>query len=122
MSANLDGGLTAKTMTAAATGGATDTYTYTPTSANSRTSMLWAQNFYYFVATSSSTTLTFTSTTASAFGPALDNVSITETAATGAMCKDGGWKTMYDGSGNLFRNQGACVSFYATSGAVPIGN
>ena len=32
-----------------------------------------------------------------------------------------GWKTMFDASGNSFRNQGACVSFYAKSGATPIG-
>ena len=45
-----------------------------------------------------------------------------QAAATGAGCKDDGWRTMSDASGNPFKNQGACVSFYAKSGATPIGN
>ena len=69
---------------------------------------------YTFKATGTATTLTFTSTTAGAFGPALDNVRITETLATGADCKKGGWQTMVDRYGTAFRNQGDCVSFYAT--------
>ena len=48
------------------------------------------------------------------FGPALDNVVITETLATGADCKKGGWQTMVDSTGTSFRNQGDCVSYYAT--------
>ena len=56
----------------------------------------------------------------------IDNVIVTQVATTGASCKDGGWATnnYIDGSGNAvtFKNQGQCVSYFATSGAVPIGN
>ena len=55
-------------------------------------------------------------------GPALDDVTTTETVVGGAQCKSGGWKTMDDADGTPFKNQGDCVSFYATSGATPIGN
>ena len=58
--------------------------------------MKWQCRMYTFKATSSSTTLTFTSTTAGAFGPALDQVVVTETAATGANCKDDGWRNMFE--------------------------
>ena len=52
-------------------------------------------------------------------GPALDNVVVTETAATAATkddCKNDGWKTMKDRLGNGFKNQGDCVSYFATDG------
>ena len=113
-----------KTLTITANGGQPGYYSFdTSVYGNTHSSMDWQVEGYSFVATNSSTTLTFTSTTPGAFGPALDNVTVTQEAtATGAMCKDGGWKAMYDASGNLFKNQGQCVSFYATSGAVPIGN
>ncbi len=69
---------------------------------------------YTFKATGTETTLSFASTTDGAFGPAIDNIVITETLATGANCKNSGWKTMVDSAGTSFRNQGDCVSFYAT--------
>ena len=50
------------------------------------------------------------------WGPALDNVEITETAAAGADCRKNGWKAMVDSVGGAFKNQGDCVSFYATGG------
>ena len=31
-------------------------------------------------------------------------------------CKDGGWKNMLDSKGNHFKNQGDCVSYFATGG------
>jgi len=31
-------------------------------------------------------------------------------------CKNGGWKTLTDGLGNAFKNQGDCVSYVATKG------
>ncbi len=112
-----------KTLNVSATGAQTETYSFdTSTFGNSLGDMMWKTEGYSFVASGSNTTLTFASTTAGAFGPALDAVAVTETATTGASCKDGGWKAMTDNLGNLFKNQGACVSFYATSGAVPIGN
>jgi hypothetical protein len=60
--------------------------------------------------------LTFTSTTAGAFGPALDNVVVTEVVPTKNDCKDGGWVSMIDNQGNSFKNQGDCVSYFATGG------
>ena len=44
----------------------------------------------------------------------IDNVSVTETIAPGAVCKNSGWKAMVDKTGTSFRNQGDCVSYYAT--------
>jgi choice-of-anchor C domain-containing protein len=122
LAGNPDGGPAIKTLWVSATGTAAQSYTF-DTTGHTDTSMGWVQDGYSFVATSNSTTLTFAADpgNTSNNGPALDNVTMTATAVTGGQCKDGGWKTMYDGSGTLFRNQGACVSFYATSGAVPIG-
>ena len=78
--------------------------------------MGWTDAGYSFVANGSSTTITFTSTTQSVSGPTVDDIRITETVATGASCKNSGWKTMHDSVGNSFKNQGDCVSFYATEG------
>jgi hypothetical protein len=75
---------------------------------------VWAHKTYTFVAKSTTTTLSFTSITSGGYGPALDNISVTETLATGANCKKDGWKTMTDSAGTSFRNQGDCVSYYAT--------
>jgi len=76
--------------------------------------MNWASKDFPFVAKSTQTTLTFTSTTGSGWGPAIDNIAITQTLATGANCKKGGWESMVDREGTHFRNQGDCVSYYAT--------
>ena len=78
--------------------------------------MNWTPETYTFLATSASTTLSFVSTTAGAFGPAIDNVVITETVPTKSDCKDGGWQAMIDNAGNHFKNQGDCVSYFATGG------
>lgn len=122
LSGNPQGGPAAKTLTVSATGTAPMSYTFdTSVAQNTVTDMKWAAKSYSFVATSASTVLTFTSTTpASAYGPALDNVVVTEAAsgngATKASCKKGGWKIMTDSAGHHFKNQGDCVSFYATGG------
>jgi choice-of-anchor C domain-containing protein len=121
LSGNPAGGPAVKTLDVSATGGTTTGYTHDTTGTDLGT-MVWTPETYEFVATSASTTLTFNSTTASAFGPALDNVVVTETAppapppATAPDCKDGGWQTMTDTAGNSFKNQGDCVSFFATKG------
>ena len=81
--------------------------------------MNWTPETYTFLATSASTTLSFVSTTAGAFGPAIDNVVITETVPTKSDCKDGGWQAMIDNAGNHFKNQGDCVSYFATGGQEP---
>ena len=105
-----------KDMTVQATGGLANTYHY-----DTLTATGWADQAYSFKATGANTTLSFGSTIAGAFGPAIDAVTITETVATGAQCKNDGYLNMVDASGVTFKNQGACVSFYAKSGATPIG-
>lgn len=124
MSGNPNCGAGDKTMTVQATGGPTTSYTYTVPSGMNNGDMTWTKEGYSFRATASTSTLTFTSTTPNSnCGPALDAVSVTQTAATGAMCKDGGWQSMLNPDTlAAFKNQGACVSYYATSGAVPIGS
>ncbi len=85
-----------KTMTVDAAG-TTQAYTYnTATNGTTFADMKWAAKTFTFVAKSTSTTLTFTSTTGSGWGPAIDNVVITQTLATGADCKKDGWQTMVD--------------------------
>jgi choice-of-anchor C domain-containing protein len=129
LSGNPDGAPAAKTLTLSATGGSTTTYTFdTGIAGNNKADMKWSTKTYSFVATSATTVLTFTSTTASAYGPALDSVVVTEKGANGngtgtgagggpgAKCKDGGWRTMSDSHGNRFKNQGDCVSNFATGG------
>ncbi len=89
--------------------------------------MKWTPEEYTFTASSSATTLTFAADTANTgpCGPALADVTVTPLASpTGAQCKDGGWQSMVDPSNNYqpFKNQGDCVSYYAVSGATPIGS
>jgi choice-of-anchor C domain-containing protein len=110
-------------VSATATGAAPQPYTF-DTSGTSTSSMGWAPEGYSFVAVSDTTTLTFAADpgNASNCGAAIASVSLTETAATGAQCKDGGWRTMFEPNGTPFKNQGDCVSYYATSGRTPIGS
>ncbi len=69
-----------KVLRASATGVASQDFTYdTSTKLNSLVDMKWEANVYSFTATTTNTTLTFASQIGGAFGPALDNVSITET-------------------------------------------
>ena len=108
-----------KNLTVSATGATSASYTF-DTTGHSTTSMGWTLKEYAFSATSADTLLTFTSLTTTSAGPALDNIVVTETAASsstsgpGAACKLGAWKTMTDKAGHQFRNQGDCVSYYAT--------
>jgi choice-of-anchor C domain-containing protein len=119
LSGNSNGGQAVKTLIVSATGTAPATYTF-DASAISNSAMGWRQEGYSFVATSATTTLTFASgDTAGAFGPALDNVVVVETVASDGNCKDGGWQTMTDGQGNGFKNQGDCVSYFASDGRNP---
>jgi choice-of-anchor C domain-containing protein len=115
LSGNPAGEPAVKTLDVSATGGTPASYTY-DTTGNDVTNMNWVQESYSFLATTASTTLSFISTTAGAFGPALDNVAVTESVPTKDDCKQGGWQTMIDTSGNAFKNQGDCVSFFATKG------
>ena len=104
-----------KTLEVTASGGTTGLYTHDTTGSDLDT-MVWAPQTYEFFATSASTTLTFTSTTAGAYGPAIDAVAVTEVVAEKDDCKNGGWESMLDTAGNSFKNQGDCVSFFATGG------
>ena len=140
LSGNPDGGPSVKTLTVSATGAATTAFSFdTAAAGSSRADMKWSTRTYSFVATSAITVLTFTSTTASAFGPALDAIVATESGSSGsggnggsggtggssgtsaaggpgAKCKNGGWHTMVDSRGHHFKNQGDCVSYFATKG------
>jgi choice-of-anchor C domain-containing protein len=115
LSGNPAGPPTVKTLDVSATGGVTASYAYDATG-NDLSNMNWTPETYTFLATSVSTTLSFVSTTAGAFGPAIDNVVITEAVPTKSDCKDGGWHDMIDNAGNAFKNQGDCVSYFATGG------
>lgn len=117
LSGNPAGPPTIKTLTVGATGAPTTAYTFdTAAVGNTLADMMWVSQTYTFLATSTSSVLTFTSTTAGFYGPALDNVTVTENVPTVADCKNGGWATMIDTQGNGFKNQGDCVSFFATKG------
>jgi choice-of-anchor C domain-containing protein len=115
LSGNPDGLPTVKTLDVSATGGTTASYSY-DASLNSLSNMNWTQETYTFLATSATTTLSFISTTATAFGPAIDAVVVTESVPVKNDCKQGGWQTMIDNQGNSFKNQGDCVSYFATKG------
>lgn len=115
LSGNPEGDPVVKTLDVSATGGTLATYTY-DTTGNDLANMNWTQQEYTFLATSTSTTLSFVSTTTTPFGPAIDSVDVTETVPTKDDCKNGGWQTMIDTAGNSFKNQGDCVSFFATKG------
>ncbi len=79
MAGNPAGGPVEKTMTVMATGDPGESFTF-DTTGSTLAVMGWLPKEYTFIATEPSTTLTFTSTTAGAYGPALDNVVITETS------------------------------------------
>ncbi|MGN6687264.1 MAG: choice-of-anchor C family protein [Actinomycetales bacterium] len=129
MSGNPDGDDGDRSLLVSATGAAGQTYTmsrdqYAPTGLSSPTTraIAWSDKGYTFVATGQATTLTFTSLNNSAYGPALDNVRVTAVASPGAACKNGGWSTLMNPeTGASYKNQGQCVSHFATSGDTPVG-
>jgi choice-of-anchor C domain-containing protein len=118
LSGNPAGPPTVKTLDVIATGATASSYTF-DASGQTLSTMSWTLETYSFLATATSTKLSFVSTTPGAFGPALDNVVVTETVPTKDDCKKGGWRTMIDGAGNHFKNQGDCVSYFATKGKNP---
>jgi choice-of-anchor C domain-containing protein len=109
-----------KQVEVSATGATPATYSYdTAVKGNYHGNMKWEDKTYSFIATGTSTTLSFESKITGAFGPALDNVRTIESlppASTKDQCKKNGWKTMMDSFGNKFKNQGDCVSYFATNG------
>jgi len=117
LSGNPAGDPAIKTLDVSATGGTVSSYTYDVTAlGNDLTNMNWTTESYTFLATSATTTLSFVSTTEGVFGPAIDNVAVAESVPVKNDCKNGGWQTMIDNVGNTFKNQGDCVSYFATKG------
>ena len=117
MSGNPAGGSGTKTLTAGI-GAAPASFSYVIGTVNppTLTDMKWATRIFTFVATAATTTLTFTSTVAnSVYGPALDNVRVDRAGAKPwDACKNGSWRQMRDQQNHQFRNQGDCVSYFAT--------
>ena len=116
LAGNPDGGPGVKTLNVD-TGGTATAYTFTVTN-QTHDAMGWETHTYNFTATGSTTTLTFATDDASAYGPALDNVSVSDVLQNKDQCKNDGWKSY-----GVFKNQGDCVSFVATKGKnLPAGN
>lgn len=121
MSGNPEGPDGIKTMTADV-GAAPIAFSYEVVPSNTLVDMKWTSKSFTFVAAAVTTVLTFTSTstTAGVYGPVLDKVRVELVTANGAsakafdVCKKGGWKTLRDNAGRAFKNQGDCVSYFAT--------
>ena len=125
LAGNPECGPSTKTLSVSATGTASQSDSFTNSGSTTLSSMGWETEGYTFVAYSGTTTLTFAADAGntSNCGAALADVSVTQEASNlGAQCKDDGWQTMYDATGSYFKNQGACVSYYAASGFTPIGS
>jgi choice-of-anchor C domain-containing protein len=106
-----------KRLRLSATGAAAADFSYdTAAEGNTHANMKYDHHAYLFQATGSTTLLAFTSLSAgnSWWGPVIDNVRLV--AADKDSCKKGGWETFVDTAGNTFKNQGDCVSFFATGG------
>ena len=126
LSGNPHGGspIKVKTVEVSATGHPSGTYTYDIVAeGNSTADMKWREEIYDFIATGPVTTLSFTSLTADASGPVVDNVRVDgpdmptfTVPETKDDCKKGGWQSLTDHNGTPFRNQGDCVSYVATGG------
>ena len=107
---------TTKTMSVdASNGGSPMTFNFN-TAGQTKTVMGWKDEQYDFsAAAGGATTVTFLSTAPSGnCGPAIDNVTIFETLPTAEQCKKDGWRSMVDKYDTPFKNQGDCVSYFAT--------
>ena len=109
---NPAGGPAVKTLSVAA-GNQTADFSFN-TAGKTPEDMGWTTKTFAFKATGTSTTITFTNTSAGYYGAALDDIQVA--GPDGASCKSNGWKTMTDSVGHSFKNQGDCVSFFATDG------
>jgi choice-of-anchor C domain-containing protein len=96
LAGNPDGGPAAKLEITSADGGQQQQSLFTVTGSDSRANMGWTEFSYKFSATGSSTTLAFASATGTAFGPALDNVSV-----SAAVPEPASWAMMLVGFGGL---------------------
>lgn len=92
LAGNPDGGPVVKPVTVSATGNGSGGYSF-DTTGHSRAAMGWQSFTYNFTATGISTTLSFASGAQSAYGPALDGVSVT------AVPEPAGWALLIAGFG-----------------------
>jgi choice-of-anchor C domain-containing protein len=76
LAGNTDGAPTTKSVEVGATGAASSIFTFDTTGFSAPANMGWKNYNYQFAATSASTTLSFGSLDATAFGASLDNVSV----------------------------------------------
>ncbi len=81
LAGNPQGNPSVKTVQVQATGSTPVSYTF-DTTGHSTSSMGWATNTYTFTATGATTTLSFASQDATAYGPVLDNVVLTDITPT----------------------------------------
>ncbi len=89
LSGNPDGTRGTKTLeVVAGNSSAKDYYFNTETKNNTEGNMMWETNTYDFTAASDSTTLTFTSLTYTAYGPALGNVKLSQPECTQVTTSD----------------------------------
>lgn len=110
LAGNPAGGSTVMGLTVDA--GAAPTLYAFDTTGKTLTDMGWTPQTFTFTATGTSTTLTFASQTPGFFGPALDNVVISDAPTDKDQCKKDGWKTFVNPT---FKNQGDCVSYVQSS-------
>ncbi len=120
LSGNPDIGPTAKVVRVSATGGtpAFADFTYdTAIKNNTKTDMMWESDTFTFVASTTSTTITFASQTDGAAGPALDNVSIQETlpVVTHTITASAGANGSISPSGSVVVNDGTNKTFTITA-------
>ena len=92
LAGNPAGGTNPKVLTVGAGSSQIGSYSF-DTTGHSQSSMGWTEEFYRFTADGTSDTLTFTSLQNSAYGPALDNVSIS------AVPEPATWALMIGGLG-----------------------
>lgn len=92
LAGNPAGDPSVKTLNVSATGGSTASYTFDDTG-KTLSNMGWTAFTYGFTATGGSTTLSFASTTAGSYGPALDGVSVS------AVPEPATWAMMIGGFG-----------------------
>jgi len=112
LAGNPDGPPTVKTLDVSA-GSTSKSYAF-DTAGQSRADMGWVRKNLAFKATDTSTMLTFLSTINTFFGPALDSVSVTKMSPRAPLCKKGGWRDLTDNDDRPFKNQGDCVSYFAS--------
>jgi choice-of-anchor C domain-containing protein len=95
LAGNPDGGASTK-VAVASDGGSQSSVFFFPQAGNTKTNMGWTNQTFDFVATAANANLTFSATQFDAFGPALDNVSI-----SGPVPEPASWAMMIVGLGGI---------------------